>query len=231
MRPADNAARSADEQLMIDWTCVDTVLLDMDGTLLDLNFDNVLWTERLPRRYAEHHGVDHIEARETLFAHMVETRHTLEFYCLDYWSRHTRLDIVGLHHELSHLIRWRDHARTFVDRVTASGRRAVLVTNAHRKSLAVKNQATDLTAILDASVSAHDYAAPKEVPQFWEQLHAEQPFDPKRTLFIDDNATVLNAADDYGVSQLVTVSQPDSARPVRDELDYPAFNQFDEIMP
>jgi putative hydrolase of the HAD superfamily len=216
---------------MIDWTRVDTVLLDMDGTLLDLNFDNVLWTQRLPHRYAEHHGLDHDEARDALFAHMHETRHTLEFYCLDYWTRHTRLDIVGLHHELSHLIRWRGHARMFIHRITGSGRRAVLVTNAHRKSLAVKDDATDLTSTLDASVSAHDYAAPKESPAFWEQLHGEEPFDPQRTLFIDDNATVLDAARDYGVRQLVTVSQPDSARPARDEFGYPAFNQFDEIMP
>lgn len=216
---------------MIDWTRIDTVLLDMDGTLLDLNFDNVLWTQRLPHRYAEHHGVDHDEARDALFAHMHEKRNTLEFYCIDYWTTHTRLDIVGLHHELSHLIRWRGHAETFIRRVTTSGRRAVLVTNAHRKSLAVKNAATDLTTTLDKSISAHDYCAPKEAPEFWEQLRSEEPFDPERTLFIDDNAAVLEAAHEYGVSQLVTVSQPDSARPPRSDLDYVAFNQFDEIMP
>ncbi|MGD8938682.1 MAG: haloacid dehalogenase, partial [Gammaproteobacteria bacterium] len=38
---------------MIDWTQIDTVLLDMDGTLLDLHFDNHFWREHVPLRYGE----------------------------------------------------------------------------------------------------------------------------------------------------------------------------------
>ena len=37
---------------MIDWDRIDTVLLDMDGTLLDLHYDNTLWNELLPARYS-----------------------------------------------------------------------------------------------------------------------------------------------------------------------------------
>lgn len=33
---------------MIAWKEIDTVLLDMDGTLLDLNFDNHFWKEFVP---------------------------------------------------------------------------------------------------------------------------------------------------------------------------------------
>ena len=36
---------------------IDTVLLDMDGTLLDLHYDNHFWLEHLPQRYAELHGI------------------------------------------------------------------------------------------------------------------------------------------------------------------------------
>ena len=42
---------------MIDWSQIDTVLLDMDGTLLDLRFDNHFWLELVPRRFAEMHGI------------------------------------------------------------------------------------------------------------------------------------------------------------------------------
>ncbi|KEP73664.1 nucleotidase, partial [Microbacterium sp. SUBG005] len=34
--------------LNIDWQAVDTVLLDMDGTLLDLAFDNYFWQKLVP---------------------------------------------------------------------------------------------------------------------------------------------------------------------------------------
>ena len=74
---------------VLKWNDIDTVLLDMDGTLLDLNYDNVLWNERLPQRYANQHGVTAHAARATLERHFVETRHTTEHYCLDYWARFT----------------------------------------------------------------------------------------------------------------------------------------------
>jgi putative hydrolase of the HAD superfamily len=41
----------------IDWSRIDTVLLDMDGTLLDLRFDNWFWQELIPSRYAAAHGL------------------------------------------------------------------------------------------------------------------------------------------------------------------------------
>ncbi len=36
---------------MIDWDNIDTVLLDMDGTLLDLGFDNWFWQPHVPEQY------------------------------------------------------------------------------------------------------------------------------------------------------------------------------------
>ncbi|HNG60363.1 MAG TPA: haloacid dehalogenase, partial [Cellvibrionaceae bacterium] len=37
---------------MIPWQAIDTLLLDMDGTLLDLHYDNYFWLEYLPRAFA-----------------------------------------------------------------------------------------------------------------------------------------------------------------------------------
>jgi len=51
---------------MIDWRAIDTVLLDMDGTLLDLHFDNHFWQEHVPVRYAEKHGLPPARAHRLL---------------------------------------------------------------------------------------------------------------------------------------------------------------------
>lgn len=215
----------------VQWDEIDTVLLDMDGTLLDLNYDNVLWNHHLPQRFATRHGWSVSAAKAHLDRHFEETRHTIEHYCLDYWSTFTQLDMIGLHRELAHLIRYRPHAETFLARLKATGRRAVLVTNAHRGSLDIKDGVTALTARLDHAVSSHDYRAPKESQDFWRHLAERVGFEPARTLLIDDNGAVLHAASKYGIGRMLTVSQPDSSRPVRDELAYPAFNTFDEIVP
>lgn len=216
---------------MITWHHIDTVLLDMDGTLLDLHYDNTLWNELLPARYSALHDLSVETARERLFAYMGQRLGTLEFYCLDHWARFTGLDIVALHGELTELIRFRPSAEHFLDWLRQAGKRSVLVTNAHRASLAVKNAHAEVVTRLDADVSCHDYGAPKESPRFWEALMAEHPFDPARTLLIDDNHQVLTAAAEYGIRHLLTVSQPDSGRPHREGLGYPAFNDFRELLP
>jgi 5'-nucleotidase len=215
---------------MIDWSEIDTVLLDMDGTLLDLEFDNVLWNQRVPVRYAQAHGLSLDEAQAVLAAHCDRTQYTLAYYCLDTWARTTRLDLLALHRELTHLIRYRPHAASFLGALRAQGKRLVLVTNAHRDSLAIKDEVTGLTANLDAAVSSHDFAAPKEDGRFWARLAARVSFDPARTVLIDDNDYVLAAAREFGVRHLLSVTQPDSALPPRASVAYPAFNHFDELL-
>lgn len=216
---------------MIDWDLIDTVLLDMDGTLLDLYYDNTLWNHLLPERYGARHALSREAARSHLFAHMHQHLGTLRFYCLDHWTEFTGLDVVALHHELVELIRFRPSAERFLDWLRRHGKRAVLVTNAHRASLDVKNLHCNVIARLDAHVSCHDYGAPKESAAFWSSLMAEHPFDPTRTLLIDDNGHVLKAAERFGIRYLLTVSQPDSGRPRRGDLQYPAFNDFRELLP
>lgn len=215
---------------MISWDAIDTVLLDMDGTLLDLAYDNALWTRLLPERFSETHDWPLDTATSHLFTHMDERKGQLEFYCLDYWAEFTGLDIVALHHELAALIRFRPNAREFLVHLACLERRSVLVTNAHRASLAVKNRHTDLEPLLDAVVSCHDYGAPKESELFWQTLMREHPFDPERTLLIDDNAAVLDSAERFGIAHVLTVAQPDSQRPRRDDLRHRALEDFADLM-
>lgn len=215
---------------MISWDAIDTVLLDMDGTLLDLAYDNTLWSSVLPERFSRTHDWPLENAARHLFSHMDECKGQLEFYCLDYWAEFTGLDIVALHHELTALIRYRPNARAFLEHQLMLERHSVLVTNAHRASLAVKDQHANLTDLLDAVVSCHDYGVPKESEAFWPALMAEHPFDPKRTLLIDDNAAVLESAADFGIAHLLTIAQPDSSRPPREGLARPALVDFEQLM-
>ncbi len=48
---------------MIVWDEINTVLMDMDGTLLDLYFDNHFWQELIPLRYAQQNGMDLVQPR------------------------------------------------------------------------------------------------------------------------------------------------------------------------
>jgi len=215
---------------MIDWQAVDTVLLDMDGTLLDLHFDNYFWTEHLPRLYAEKHRISAAESSERLHEQFHSGVGTLDWYCLDHWSRQLDMDIPALKRELRHMISVRPFAIEFLAWLRDSGRDVVMVTNAHRTTLEIKMAEVDITGWFDRVVVSHDLRAPKEDLDFWHRLQALHPFAPQRTLLIDDTESVLDSAHRYGIAHLLTLLQPDSRRQKRVDTRFPGIHHFDEIM-
>jgi haloacid dehalogenase superfamily, subfamily IA, variant 3 with third motif having DD or ED len=196
-----------------DWRQIDTVCLDMDGTVLDHRFDNRLWLEELPRRWGERHGIEHGQAVELLKRRFDSARGTLEYYCVDHWSEQLDFDIPALKHELRDEIRYLDGADEFLDLLRASGKRVLLTTNAHPISLAVKNQYSRLARHFDELVSSHTLGVPKEHAGFWPALERTHAVDVRRTLFADDSAVVLEAALAAGVAWIYQVLRPDSTRP------------------
>src|SRR5262245_4047283 len=133
-----------------DWNHVDTVLLDMDGTLLDLNFDNHFWQHHLPRRFAEHHGRDHDEVKLELAARFRSHEGTLPWYSVDFWETELQLDLVSLKQEIAHLIAIHPGVLEFLQAARGAGKRVLLVTNAHHKSLTLKMAHTGLADHFDA---------------------------------------------------------------------------------
>jgi putative hydrolase of the HAD superfamily len=216
---------------MIDWDSIDTVLLDMDGTLLDLHFDNYFWTQHLPQIYAKKHRISEQESSERLRDKFSSGQGTLEWYCLDHWSQQLDMDIPALKRELQHMISLRPHAIEFLTRLHHSHRDVVMVTNAHRKTLEIKMDNVDITHWFDRVVVSHDLQSPKEEQAFWHKLQDLHPFDPTRTLLIDDTEQVLESARIYGITHLLTLLQPDSQRQKRIDTRFPGIHHFDEIMP
>ncbi len=216
---------------MINWSAIDTVLLDMDGTLLDLHFDSHFWLEHLPRRYAELHKLDHQQVRPELIERIMAERGQLNWYSLDYWTQELGVDIVALKKEIQHLIGFRADALDFLQWLKTAHPRVILATNADRKSLELKLFLTGLDAYLDAIVSSADFGIPKEDQGYWQALMEKEPFDPERTLFIDDNEEVLASAKAFGIRQLITISQPDSQLPIRQMTEFPAVTHFAELQP
>jgi putative hydrolase of the HAD superfamily len=199
----------------IDWDRIDTVLVDMDGTLLDLAFDNFFWLELLPEYYAEVNGVGVADARAALARRFDAIAGTLNWYCLDHWTRDLELDIRSLKRRNAHLVRYLPGAREFLASARARGKHLWIVTNAHRDTLAVKTEQTGIDRLVDRVVSSHDLRAPKESAEFWRSLERQHPFDRGRTLLIEDSLAVLATAVGYGVAHTIAIRRPDSRLPPR----------------
>lgn len=212
------------------WDQVDTVLLDMDGTLLDLHFDSYFWMQHLPRRYGEKYGLSTEQAIPDIAQRLAAKQGTLDWYCTEFWSRELDMDIVGLKREIKHLIAERPQTLDFLEVLGHRGKDRVLITNAHPDSVEIKFAVTGIQPLLDQVITSHDYGCPKEDQRFWQQLQQHMPFDPARTLFIDDSEAVLRSAQTYGIAHLLAIEIPDSQQPARPSYGFPAIQAFSQVL-
>ena len=211
---------------MLDWNQIETVFFDMDGTLLDLHFDNYFWLEHLPKRYTELKNTSPEETKERLHAMFDQHQGSLNWYCLDFWSAELGLDIVELKREVSSRISYRPNVQKFLKIIHDKGLDVAIVTNAHRDSVALKLELTDLGSYFDEIICSHDYNIPKESPAFWTALQKQRPFDVRKTAFFDDNDAVLRSAKTFGIEHLYSIAQPDSQKQARSECDFPLVHDF-----
>ena len=218
------------DEPLLDWSVIDTVLLDMDGTLLDLRFDNWFWQELIPSRYAAANGLEVADAQGLLARKFREVAGTLQWYCIEHWSRELALDIGSIKRDALDYIDFLPGAKEFLTKLEARGKRRVLVTNAHPSTLAIKNERVALGRFFDACYSTHTFAAPKEDAAFWPRLAAKENFEAGRTLLVDDNLAVLNAARDYGIAWLRAVRRPDSGRPAQCTGDYAGVDRVADLL-
>lgn len=200
----------------INWRDIDTLLLDMDGTVLDLAFDNYFWLELLPRHVAELRGISLVTAREQIREHTARVLGSLQWYCIDHWSEQLNLDIAAIKLATRHRIAYLPGALEFLRHARSLSRRVVIVTNAHPQTLAIKLRQTHLDRYVDAVFSSHDFGHPKESAEFWLRFEPAAGLQRDRSVLIDDSVSVVAAARKHGLAGVVTITRPDSNQPQRE---------------
>ena len=215
---------------VLDWQRIDTVLLDMDGTVLDLAFDNYFWLEHLPAAWGKPRGLAPEQALQELMPHFMSLRGSLQWYCIEHWSDLLEMDVAAMKHECRERICLLPGAEAFLQRVQASGRRLILVTNAHPKALNIKLQQCPIQDYFEATRSSHEWGKPKEDATFWADFAEECEVDLQRSLFVDDSAAVLQGALAGGVAQVCGILAPDTSTPARTAFgDWPHVHGIGEL--
>jgi len=208
----------------------ETLMLDMDGTLLDLAFDNYVWKTLIPERYAGKHGLPVDEARRELFGRYGRVQGDLKWYCLDHWSEALGVDILELHREVNHRIGYLPRAEEFLKTMHAHHVRVIMVTNSHPDTLALKDQVTGLTRYFDAVYTSHDFGFAKERQEFWQALRDAEGFRAETSVMVDDTHAVLHSARQYGIDGLVAIARPDTTEPRRQDSDFVDVEGVSELL-
>lgn len=214
-----------------DWQQIETVLLDMDGTLCDLHFENYFWVNYLPEMYAQKNQLSVEQASQFFSGLISQYQGTIHWYCLDFWSDQLNLDIPGLVRSIDHKIELMPHVIAFLQKLRESNKKIILLTNAHPKNLSIKMDRLNIESFFDQLVSTHSFNHPKEQAVFWPLFQRQSGINKSKTLLVDDTVSVLKAAENYGLGYLLQMKKPDSKKPIVSELLFPAIGGFDEVIP
>lgn len=217
--------------MTLDWNDIDTVLLDMDGTLLDRHFDDHFWLAHVPQRWAQKNGTTIEYAQKKLIDLFKSQENSLNWTDLDYWSERLGLDIPVLKTEVQHLIAVHPHVMEFLYFLKRHNKKTWLVTNAHSKTLTLKMKKTKLAPCFDGILSAHTVGLPKEDNRFWNALQKHVPYDPARTLLGEDSETNLSTAQNYGIRYLIYVSHYSSAIKPLPSGRFTSIVHFNQLIP
>lgn len=215
----------------LPWSQIETVLLDMDGTLLDLKFDSEFWLQRVPQALANARAIPLAAAHALIRQEYHAVRHTMNWYCFDYWSERLNLDIYAMTREHGPSARLREDTLPFLHALRQSGRRTILLTNAHPFSLAVKMEHTALDEHVDGLISTHHYGVPKEDQRLWQQVQHDLQFESVHTLFVDDAEVILDAAHQFGIGYCLGIENPDSAAAPIHFQRHPGISDYRTLLP
>ncbi|HIE78207.1 MAG TPA: GMP/IMP nucleotidase [Candidatus Thioglobus sp.] len=216
---------------MIDWQKIDTILLDLDGTLLDLNYDLHFWLEYVPLIYSKSHNISHKSAKDKIIPILKSEMGKLNWYCPYYWGDRLGLDILKLKIELSHMIQVLPYVEDFLNEARAQNKKIILATNAHRKTINIKMDIANLEGYFDGIISSHDYGAAKQEQRFWSKLTAEIKLNKDSTIFFDDSKDVLESARQFGIKHIVAISKPSSEIASKKVEGFVNIENFNNVLP
>jgi putative hydrolase of the HAD superfamily len=217
--------------MVIDWNNIDTVLLDMDGTILDRHFDDNFWLEHVPERWSHLNRTTLEYAKEHLYSLFRSQENTLNWTDLDFWSDRLKLDIPVLKKEVEHLIAVHPYVIEFLLFLKHNGKSVWLVTNAHSKTLDLKMKSTQIGPYFDGIISAHQVGLPKEDDNFWEQLLKHINYDPSRTMLGEDSETNLTTAEKFSIRYLIYISRFSSKIEPRPSAKFTTIDYFNKLIP
>jgi HAD superfamily hydrolase (TIGR01549 family) len=163
---------------------------DLDGTLVDLAFTDLVWHQGIPELYAQKKGVDLAQAQELVLQEYRKLGDgALEWYDIAYWFRY--LDLPGGWETL--LKRYAPQVRVYseVHEVLSQLRERyslIVLSNAAREFIAVEMRQGNLASYFDLVVSAtSDFGLVKKSPEFYQRICELLGIGPHELIHVGDH--------------------------------------------
>lgn len=211
------------------WNSIETFFLDMDGTLLDLAFDNFFWHEHLPKIYSESKKISFNAAKSEFESMYKKKENTMQWYSLRHWSEVLKIDLLSELLMTKNKIKTLPKAKGFLSLLKKNDIKVFLLTNCPRDMLHVKLSQTKLWGYFDEIVSSEDFNFPKESIDFWDVLNEKYEYNNDTTVFLDDSKNVIDFSLKHGLRNVFLISSPDSSKKDQDTFGYKSIKGVNEF--
>lgn len=215
---------------MIVFKQIETILLDMDGTILDKYYDDFFWEVYVPQKYAEKNQITFEEAQKILFAMYKAEEGTLNWTDINFWSQKTGLDIPTLKKEIDHLIAPHPDSEEFLEKINFNGNKVYLVTNAHNWVMELKLKKTGFYRYFQHCFTSFDIGYPKESLKFWKVLFDKTGINPDKTLLVDDTEQILHTAKNSGIKYPILRAISSSKAKPKNSEHFLTIKSFRELL-
>ena len=205
-------------------------MLDMDGTILDLAYDNFMWMQHVPSLWAEQNDMSLADAQRYLLQKFGAAQGDLRWYCLDHWSEHLGLDVHQLHRDNHHMIDFLPGARAFLERIREADVQLLLVTNSHQYTLDLKHEVTGLVEVLRWRAHLARVRLREGAPGILARVAGRRRFQSRDHDVRGRQSSGISERGNLGVAHPVAISRPDTSGPPTEQDDFVSVDGISELI-
>ncbi len=215
----------------IDWSAIDTVLLDMDGTLIDRHHEDMFWHGILPKAYARKNKMTLKQAEDFLFKlYASKGPKSLEWGSAALWEKDLKIGFRSLRRKIVPYIKLHPHTLEFLKFLKRNKKTVYLVTAADPSDVDIEVAHTKIGKYIDEIFTTFDFGATKHYPIFWKRFQKKIKFDSKRTMLAEDNENIARVASKFGIRYVIFKSKASSKKPPKIPKGLFCVHHFDELI-
>ncbi|KAE9527815.1 GMP/IMP nucleotidase [Testudinibacter aquarius] len=215
---------------IIDWDNIDTILFDLDGTLIDLHLDAYFWKQLVPQTYADKEGLDAQTCHARIQQLYRDIEHSMQWYDIDHWAKTLDLPIREMQRQHALNTQVRSGVYPLLESLQKLDKQLILLTDSHPFSLQVKMDNCNLSSYFEQLLSSHQFQRPKMHSALWQSVYQHCQLNPDRTLLIDDMEPVLDQAKSNQMAYTLGITTPDSQQPPKQFNNHPSITDFQTLL-
>ena len=191
---------------MVKLNSTTAILSDLDGVILNLEYDIKFWELWLPEHVASQSNQNLEEIKTKIQAEIDAQRGTLNFYNLNYWDDLLNVDCMEIIRKQEEKCSSLQGSYKALQRLSTLKNTKYILTNGDPRAQEYKAETQNFLEFFDSIFYSMQTGYSKEQKEFWALARHNLNLDFEDAIFIDDDFKVVTAAIKAGIKQVVWIT-------------------------